>query len=75
MPGIIGERLFSKFNIGMDSINETSFIKNITLLYASDIDSKLKFTFDMYDFNSDGIISREDVRIILQYTITEDGLS
>lgn len=33
----------------------------------SDLDTKMKLTFQMYDFNSDGFISEEDVRIVLSY--------
>lgn len=33
----------------------------------SDFDTKMKLTFDMYDFNSDGLITKEDVRLILSY--------
>lgn len=28
---------------------------------------RMRLTFDMYDFNNDGKISREDVRILLSY--------
>lgn len=33
----------------------------------SDLDSKIRLTFQMYDFNQDDIITKEDVRIVLSY--------
>ncbi len=36
-------------------------------VYYSKLESKIKLVFDMYDFDGDGKISKEDVRIILVY--------
>jgi Ca2+-binding EF-hand superfamily protein len=32
-----------------------------------DLNKKMKFTFNMYDFDNDGYISPEDIRIIMSY--------
>lgn len=32
-----------------------------------DLNSKIQFTFNMYDFDNDGLISAEDIRIIMSY--------
>ena len=32
-----------------------------------DLNKKMKFTFNMYDFDNDGYISTEDIRIIMSY--------
>ena len=32
-----------------------------------DLSQKMKFTFNMYDFDNDGLISAEDIRIIMSY--------
>lgn len=47
-------------------------------IYYSDLDSKIQFTFDIYDFDKDGYISRDDVKIILSHipidnTINKDS--
>jgi hypothetical protein len=47
LPAIIGERLFYKFDSGKDQINKLSFMKNIVNIYVSDIDTRMKYTFDM----------------------------
>lgn len=36
-------------------------------VFISDLDSRMRLTFNMYDFNGDGLISKEDVRIVLSY--------
>lgn len=39
----------------------------MTLVYASTLDEKMKLAFEIYDFDSDGRISAEDVRLVLSY--------
>ena len=36
-------------------------------LYAGTFEQLIKIIFDFYDFNKDGKISREDVRVVLSY--------
>jgi Ca2+-binding EF-hand superfamily protein len=50
-----------------DFVTESSFIKNFVKLFIGDLDSKMHFTFEMYDFDSDGHITPEDVRIMMSY--------
>ena len=38
----------------------------ITLFYDS-VDKMMKFIFNLYDFDKDGLISKEDVRVVLSY--------
>ena len=68
LPGIISERLFSVF----DSRNEgflqiEDFTNNMIKLFSGDYDTLINFIFDFYDFDKDGKISKEDVRIVLSY--------
>lgn len=68
LPGIIGERIFNIFdNFGTKFIQNTSFISNMFKIYSSNFDVRLKFIFDVYDFNHDGKITREEVKTILTY--------
>lgn len=68
MPGIISERLLKIFDSHSDGlISEESFLHNMTLIFMSDLESRIKLTFNIYDFNSDGFISREDVKMVLYY--------
>lgn len=36
-------------------------------IYYSNFDNQVKLVFDVYDFDRDGYISKEDVRLILSY--------
>jgi hypothetical protein len=36
-------------------------------IYSSDIDGKMNLVFKIFDFDGDGKISAEDVRMILSY--------
>ena len=44
-----------------------SFLHNFTTIFIGDLDSKMHFTFNMYDFDDDGYITPEDVRIMMSY--------
>ena len=36
-------------------------------VYSSNLDEKMRLTFDMFDFDNDGKISAEDVKLVLSY--------
>ena len=36
-------------------------------IYSSNLETSFFFVFNMYDFNDDGFISKEDIRLILSY--------
>ena len=70
LPGIISERIFSCFDADKDgilSLNE--FVNGMRSLFsqAESFDSLAKFIFNLYDFNSTGIIKKDDVRVVLSY--------
>mgnify|MGYP003297585194 CR=1 FL=1 len=68
LPGIIGERLYSLFDLNkMEYIKVEDFITGMTNLYTGDFNYLCQFVFDLYDFDKDGLISKEDVRIVLSY--------
>lgn len=48
-------------------MTEESFVKNFVKVFIGSLESKMKLTFDMYDFDSDGFITPEDVRIVMSY--------
>jgi len=43
------------------------FIEGMTSLFSENFEKLAKFIFDFYDFDKDGAISREDVRVVLSY--------
>ena len=68
LPGIIGERLFNVFDTNSsESIELNEFVDGMKILFGEDYEKNTKFIFDFYDFDNDGKINKEDIRVILSY--------
>jgi hypothetical protein len=68
LPGIIGDRLFKVFDTNSNnSIELVEFVEGMRTLFFEDYDKNSKFIFDFYDFDQDGKISQEDIRVVLSY--------
>ena len=70
LPGIISERLFTCFDKDKDGIlNLLEFTNGMQQLFSQteSFDNLAKFIFNLYDFNSKGIIKKDDVRVVLSY--------
>ena len=68
LPGLISERLFKVFDIDKNGyLDPKEFINGMIILFTESFDNLVKFIFNFYDFDHDGLISKEDVRMILSY--------
>ena len=68
LPGIIGDRLFKVFDTnGNNSIELTEFVEGMRTLFYEEYEKNSRFIFDFYDFDNDGKISQEDIRVVLSY--------
>ena len=68
LPGIIGERFASVLDLSKtDYVDLREFVHGFFKVYYSNLETKIKLSFDMYDFDRDGYITREDVRLILSH--------
>lgn len=68
LPGILAERFFSLLDANNDEyIDLREFVYILFKIYYANFDNQVKLVFDVYDFDKDGYITKEDVRIILSY--------
>ena len=68
LPGIIGDRLFKVFDTNCnDSIEVLEFVEGMRTLFYEDYEKNSRFIFDFYDFDHDGKITQEDIRVVLSY--------
>lgn len=66
---MVGDRLFtlaSKDN-KEERIDQDKFVKLMLEIYGSNLDGKMSLVFKVFDFDSDGKITAEDVKMILSY--------
>ena len=76
MPGIIGERVFTLFDKNKDGYEgKDEFISAACRLLSQKFEDNIKVVFETYDFDDDGVISREDIRILLSYVPLAEILS
>lgn len=68
LPGIIFDRLFNVFDTGKtEYLDLNCFLQGMLTLFSKDFEDLVKFIFHFYDFDKDGKISKEDIRIVLSY--------
>ena len=68
LPGMISSRLFNVFDEECtEYLNLNSFVNGMLSLFTKGFDELVKFVFKFYDFDKDGEISKEDIRIVLSY--------
>ena len=48
-------------------IDYKEFVTGLLKIYCSSFDQKTKFVFDIYDFDGNGLISKDDISALLQY--------
>ena len=73
LPGIIGDRLFRVFDSKKNGVLEyNEFKTGMIMLFCENYEKTLRFIFDFYDFDADGKISKEDIRIVLLYVTYSD---
>ena len=70
IPGILIERLFAVFDTNNDGVlDKSEFTAGMQRLFLKEnsFDSLARFIFEFYDFDKNGKINKEDVRLVLSY--------
>ena len=69
LPIFISEKLFNSFASSnqQEGLSEEEFVSGFFKLYMGTFKETTKTIFDLLDFDKDGIIKKEDVKIILSY--------
>ena len=74
LPGIIGDRFFRVLDIKNTTVlSLNDFIKGMTTLFCGGYEETVKFIFNFYDMDNDGIINKEDIRVVLSYITLDDS--
>ena len=74
LPIFISEKLFNSFSSTgqQEGLTEDEFVTGFFKLYMGTFQETTKTIFDLLDFDKDGIIKKEDVKIILSYLPLND---
>jgi len=74
LPGIIGDRFFRVLDIKNTSVlSLNDFIKGMSTLFCGGYEETVKFIFNFYDMDNDGIVNKEDIRVVLSYITLDDS--
>ena len=76
LPIFISEKLFNSFasSSQQEGLKEEEFVKGFFELYMGSFKETTKVIFNLLDFDKDGIIKKEDVKIILSYSNFSNNL-
>ena len=73
LPIFIAEKLFQSFmNLSTQGLCEEEFVENLFKLYMGSFEETIKIIFNILDFDKDGIIKKEDVKVLLSYLPIND---
>ena len=71
LPGILSDRFNALCGSNPKAqearVPSEKFLSTLTAVYSSTLEEKMKLCFDVYDFDQDGKINAEDVRIVLSH--------
>lgn len=74
LPLFISEKLYNSFSISgyKEGLTQEEFVSGFYKLYAGSFQDTTKIIFNLLDFDKDGIIKKDDVKIILSYLPLND---
>lgn len=74
LPGMISKRLFAVFDSdNNDYLSFSEFVTGMLNLFTSDFKHMARIIFTIYDFDKDGFISKEDIKVVFSYIPTKES--
>lgn len=66
LPGVLGERFFAVMDTDNNNyLDQREFFTGLLRIFCSNFDQKTAFVFEIYDFDNDGFIAKNDISIIM----------
>ena len=66
LPGVLGERFFRVMDSDNNGyLDQREFLTGLFRLYCSSFDDKAVLIFEIYDFDGDGLIAKNDISTIM----------
>ena len=68
LPSLIAERLFAKMDKNKDEMQSLAeFKEGSARLFTKKFEDNVNLMFDLFDFDNDGFITGEDIRLLLSH--------
>lgn len=65
---MLGERFFTVMDLNNDGyLDHKEFVTGLLRTFCTTFDNRTKLVFDIYDFDGDGYVSKDDISAILTY--------
>ena len=75
LPIYIAEKVFKSFSkLSSQGLCEEEFVDNLFKLYMGSFEETITIIFNILDFDKDGIIKKDDVKIVLSYLPLNDQM-
>ena len=66
LPGVLAERIFAVLDQDKNGyLNKNEFHLGLICFYCSTFNEKIKFVFEIYDFDNDGFVTKNDILTII----------
>ena len=76
LPGVIGDRLFAIMDTNRNGkIDFRELVTTFYRIYCSSPDQHFKVAFDLFDFDRNGKLTRDEVQIVLSYVPLDSGFT
>ncbi len=73
LPVLLIDRLFQVFSQGKQLVSFDNFSKKCELLIRGELSELENFVFAIYDIDKDGLICKEDIKLIFSYLTSSNG--